>query len=310
MLQYLVILLDDTSLSYCHYENNKTERRLIDIGDLKSGVLYAMKENLNIQFVYPTYDLPQEYQNVIESIDHTNIGGDNANVIILDDFKLTNNKIVDRGKNYILRVCKNELFANYQEILSILDKVSRLNVVICDIDQFTENDFEMYKDVLSKISEGLISLYVAGKSPQLNILTDRMMLTEMNNCGAGDTNITLAPNGKFYVCPAFYLEDEADDIGSLKEGLNIKNRQLYLKDHAPICRVCDAFHCKRCIWMNRRTTLEVNTPSHEQCVVSHLERNAARQLLLELRLRGEFLPEQDEIKEIAYIDPIDNIEHI
>ena len=51
MLQYLIILLDDTSTSYCHYENNKTKRQLISIEDLKAGIYYAMKENLMIQFV-------------------------------------------------------------------------------------------------------------------------------------------------------------------------------------------------------------------------------------------------------------------
>ena len=148
-------------------------------------------------------------------------------------------------------------------------------------------------------------IYVDGKTPQLNVLTDRMMLKEMNNCGAGDTNITLAPNGKFYVCPAFYYEDEADSIGDLEHGLDIKNKQLYRLDHAPICRHCDAWQCKRCIWLNRKTTLEVNTPSHEQCVLAHLERNASRDLLNNIRKYGTFLPEQEEIKEIDYLDPFD-----
>ena len=133
-----------------------------------------------------------------------------------------------------------------------------------------------------------------------------LMLKQMNNCGAGDTTITLAPNGKFYICPAFYYEDEADSIGDLENGLDIKNKQLYRLDHAPICRHCDAWQCKRCIWLNRKTTLEVNTPSHEQCMLAHLERNASRDLLNDIRKHGTFLPEQEEIKEIDYLDPFDN----
>ena len=148
-------------------------------------------------------------------------------------------------------------------------------------------------------------LYVDGKSPQLNLLTDRMMLSKMNNCGAGDTNITLAPNGKFYICPAFYYENETDSIGDLEKGLVIKNKQLYKLEYAPICRHCDAYQCKRCIWLNRKMTLEVNTPSHEQCVVAHLERNTSRELLNNIRKHGTFLPEQDGIKEIDYLDPFD-----
>lgn len=73
MLQYLIILLDDTSVSYCHYESGKTERKLIALNDLKSEILFAMKENLMIQFVYPDYELPQAYKDAIESIDHSKI---------------------------------------------------------------------------------------------------------------------------------------------------------------------------------------------------------------------------------------------
>jgi hypothetical protein len=40
---------------------------------LKAGILYAMKENLNVQFVYPSYPLPVGYEEVIESIDHVKI---------------------------------------------------------------------------------------------------------------------------------------------------------------------------------------------------------------------------------------------
>ena len=70
MLQYLIIQLDDTSVSYCHYENSKEHSKLIGLEDLKSAILFAMKENLMIQFLYPNYELPQEYKEVIHSIDH------------------------------------------------------------------------------------------------------------------------------------------------------------------------------------------------------------------------------------------------
>ena len=89
------------------------------------------------------------------------------------------------------------------------------------------------------------------------------------------------------------------------DGLDIKNPQLYRLEYAPICRHCDAYQCKRCIWLNRKTTFEVNTPSHEQCVVSHLERNASRELMMSVRERVEFLSDKEEIKDISYLDPFD-----
>ena len=47
MLQYLIIQLDDTSVSYCHYANRKEEHKLIGQDDLKAGILFAMKENIS-----------------------------------------------------------------------------------------------------------------------------------------------------------------------------------------------------------------------------------------------------------------------
>ncbi len=310
MLQYLVILLDDTSTSYCHYENSRTEQKLIPLDALKAGIRFGMMENLMIQFVYPDYELPKEYKDVIESIDHSKIKSlpqpllkeerMDADVWVVDSIKDVKSDVP-----VVWRTCKEELFVSYEQVVKVLENVPRLNIVLTDVETFTDKDFEEYKVFLERLSEKVEQLYVEGKSPQLNLLTDRMMLKEMNNCGAGDTNITLAPNGKFYVCPAFYYEDEADSVGDLEHGLDIKNKQLYKLDHAPICRHCDAWQCKRCIWLNRKTTLEVNTPSHEQCVVAHLERNASRELLANIRKHGTFLPEQEEIKEIDYLDPFD-----
>lgn len=302
MLQYLVFLLDDTSASFCHYKNNKSVHRLMPIDTLKQGIRYGMMENLMIQFVYPDYELPQEYGEVIESIDHTKIKPvcSGADVVVM-------NGISDVATDVpiVLRISKKDLVDHVDVLMEMMDKTSRLNIVLTDVETFSDGDFAVYKSVLENLSKKIEQMYVGDKSPQLNLLTDRMMLKDMNNCGAGDTTITLAPNGKFYVCPGFYYDDESDSIGDLENGLDIRNKQLFQIDHAPICSHCDAYQCKRCIWLNRKMTLEVNTPSHEQCVLAHLERNTSRGLLHNIRKHGIFLPEQEDIKEIDYLDPFD-----
>ena len=328
MLQYLIILLDDTATSFCHYGNSCASRKLISIEDLKAGIFFAMKENLMIQFVYPDFELPQEYKDVINTIDHSVIVSslcedsalkDNADVVVIHDWTAIERMNFDTDISYVLRTTKSDLFDKYRFLMPVIGKVSRLYVIITDVESFEDDDFEIYKNVLSYLSVEIEKLYVEGKSPQLNLLTDRMMLDKMNNCNAGWENITLAPDGKFYVCPAFYHAQQADgsetslsevcekgfSVGDLKSGLDIKNPQLYRFDHAKLCRNCDAYQCKRCIWLNRKTTCEVNTPSHEQCVVAHLERNASRFLLNNIRRHGSFLPEKEEIKEIDYLDPFE-----
>lgn len=322
MLQYLIIQLDDTSTSYCHYSNDKKESRLISIEDLRKGILFAMKENLMIQFVYPDFELSQDYKDVINTIDHSDIVSstcednllkENTDIIVFNNWNELESYNIKEDGIYVIRTSKSDLFDNYLSLNNILPKAKRLNIVITDIESFTDDDFEKYKGVLSALSQEIEKLYVKGMTSQLNLLTDRIMLDKMNNCNAGDENITLAPDGKFYVCPAFYLADENEDYGlgksklsvcDLENGLNIKNPQLYKLSYAPICRNCDAYQCKRCVWLNRKSTYELNTPSHEQCVVSHLERNESRELLTNIRKNGIFLPDK-EIKEISYLDPFD-----
>lgn len=320
MLQYLVILLDDTSTSYCHYENTRTERKLIPLADLRAGILFAMKENLAIQFVYPDYELPEAYREAINSIDHSRIvpsaltapETERPEVVVLNGWDDLEQRTAspapsqpDTETAYVLRTSKADFLARYGILKAALFHVARLNVVLTDVADFTEADFEAYRTALAALAADVEPLYAKGRRPQLNLLTDRMMLTGMNNCNAGWKSLTLAPNGKFYICPAFYLENEADSVGSPTDGPNVKNPQLYRLDHAPLCRRCDAYQCKRCVWLNRRVTLEVNTPGHEQCVAAHLERNAARLLLQNIRKHGAFLPTQGDIKEIAYLDPFE-----
>lgn len=317
MLQYLIIHLDDTSVSYCHYDNNKKERNLISLDDLKAGILFAMKENLMIQMVYPDYQFPEEYEAAIETIDHVKIKpisqSADANVAIIDSWNNLELLKADKEVAYVLRTDKVSFFENYAKLLPILDEVSRLNVVIKDVESFTDDDFTQYKTILGEIAEKVKACYEKNHAVQLNLLTDRMMLDKMNNCNAGWESITLAPDGRFYVCPAFYLAGDNEDfglgkakysVGDLKTDVDVKNPQLYRLDHAPLCRKCDAYQCRRCVWLNRKTTFEINTPSHEQCVMAHVERNASRDLLASIRRLGTFLPDK-EIKEINYLDPFD-----
>lgn len=305
MLTHLIILLDDTSVSYCHYSGTN-ERRLISLDDLKVGVVWAMKENLNVQFVYPNYELPTEYNNLIDTIDHIKIKpvelSDNAEVVVLTDWKEKQLEVTN-GVMYIVRSSRDELKAYSDSIKELLKSGGRVVIVLTDIETFNDADLLSYKNLLEDYVNELCEDYQTGKSAQFSLLTDRIMLNEMNNCNAGVNNITLAPNGRFYLCPAFYYDNPSDDVGDLKRGLNVKNQNLLDLNHAPICRICDAYHCKRCIWLNSRLTFDLNTPSHQQCVIAHLERNASKLLQQKLKEKGIRLNPSHEIREIEYLDP-------
>lgn len=326
MIQYLIILLDDTSTSYCHYRNGKS-RNLIPLKDLKEGIFFAMKENLMVQYVLPEYELPIEYKEVMNTIDSHLIAPSTcddrnaieaADVVVFESWDALSLWKYSQSQCYVLRTSKEDFFNRYLMLKVALEQSLRINVVFTDVESFTDVDFDKYKQILNTLGQFVFKEYAKGHYVQFNLLTDRMILDKMNNCGAGDSNITLATDGKFYVCPAFYYDGVCDgnevsqgdvckkgySVGVLSDELDIKNPQLYRLDHAPLCRNCDAFQCKRCVWLNRKTTYEVNTPSREQCVMAHIERNASRQLLADIRTLGTFLPD-NEIKEINYLDPFD-----
>lgn len=308
-MQYLVILLDDTSVAYCHSDNPLKERRLMPLDTLRKAILFGMKQNLMIQYIYPDYDLPEEYNALIESIDHVKIGR---------DVRVCNGVPASvAGKNVVLRLTIGEFIAGQYDIAALLPQVERLNICLTDIAAFRDEQAEDYKKALETLNAVLVNLYKKENPTQVNMLTDRLVLTEMHNCEAGIGNITVAPNGKFYLCPAFYYDeqmgvsnrmnhstkDDSRSVGDLDNGLQIPNKQLLELDHAPLCRKCDAYHCHRCIWLNDRLTMDANTPSHQQCVLAHLERNAGRELQQMLAAQG--LHTGNEIPEIDYLDPFD-----
>ncbi|MBR2165443.1 MAG: CXXX repeat peptide maturase [Paludibacteraceae bacterium] len=309
MLQYLVILLDDTSVAYCHAENPLKARNLMPLDTLRKAVLFGMKENLMIQYVYPEYDLPEEYHEVIESIDHVKIGRD---VAVYNEVPTA-----ITADNAVLRLPIADFISRSYDIAALIPQVKRLNICITDIEHFKDEQCEQYSKALATLSEVLLQLGKADKQAQVNILTDRLQLKHMHNCGAGDTNITVAPNGKFYLCPAFYYDEKTGisnrlnhhkptserSVGDLDYGVQIPNPQLLKLDHAPLCRICDAFHCNRCVWLNQKLTWDANTPSHQQCVLAHLERNATRDLQAKMMEAG--FEAGEEIKPIDYLDPFD-----
>lgn len=314
MLKYLVIQISDESPSFCHYTVPcYTEPQAMTIEELKNALVFAMKENLSLQIVLPNVEISQEYWNLLSEIDYIGIANahspyaDKAQVIVFNNIDEFNSYQTRTNIIAIIAIGSGELCNLHKLDSEKINSIERINLIPRHIERLTDIELELYKSEMRVLSELLEKAYRKHCSTEINCLTDRMFLNKMNNCNAGIESISVLPNGKLYYCPAFYIDNPYCSVGTTTNGLNIQNSQLLNLEHAPICRICDAYQCKRCIWLNQKLTGELNTPSHQQCVLSHIERNQSRDLLIKLReVDSEFNLDQD-IKEIKYLDPFELI---
>lgn len=206
---------------------------------------------------------------------------------------------------YLIRVGIQEFIDNINTFKYLFENQISANIVFTDLSQFSDNDILAYQSALDELCKTIGSEILAGRPLNTNIITDRIALEDMNNCGAGESCVTLAPNGNFYPCPAFYYDDDKEaELGNVDGGLYEQRRRLYFFKRAPLCKRCDSFQCKRCVWLNKSLTYEVNIPSRQQCIISHIERNASGRLLERLHQNGILL--EREILPINYLDPFDN----
>ncbi len=280
---------------------------------LEGIVRQAQKNQIPLTFLFGKTPVPTKIERLIEASDHAKIvpfalekAYPDA-VLVLDGREPTSFLSLSNGveRNVILRLDKANLKNCGILFEALVGKFRRLSIHLIGVEYFTPADFTAYEKALHNLSESLSELYRGGQAVEVNILSDRMMLTAMRNCDAGVKHFTVAPNGKCYLCPAFYHDDENSFIGAFddKSGFSARSPVEVGLASAPLCTRCDAYHCKRCVFLNKKTTLEFNVPSEEQCIVAHIERESSRSLLKAL---GAIEPFRrfPRIAELNYRDPL------
>jgi len=315
VLKYLLVVLARDATSFCHYEAGGRRRGgadLIPLDRLEAAVLFALKNNLKVNFLYPGRRLGRAYDKLVESVDHVKIAPFAARsshpgaILVVESSAVPGAADLAglRGENFILRLRRADLPLLAAALKRLLPRAKRVNVVLADVAGCGEAEYAEYRRQLEKIMPEVLKLSARPDPPELNVLTDRPALGRMNNCEAGLAHLTVGPNGRLYLCPAFFYADPRQSLGEIGGEIAIGNRRLLELKYAPICRICDAYQCRRCVFLNRALTLELNTPSAEQCRLAHVEREASRLYLGRLRESGAGEGLAD-IPEIAYQDPFD-----
>lgn len=315
-LTHVLVMLEDGAVSFCHYENplfySSSKPRWMADDLLRSIVRYAERSEIALTFLLGKTRAPLRIERLMNRIPHSKIvpmalrNAYPEAIFVLDseDGAVSNQLDLDFSRNVILRLSRRDIGRCSEFCTTLAGRCGRLSVHMRDIEYFTRSDLAVYADELSNLALAMRKLYVGGHRVEINVLTDRMMLHEMRNCDAGVTHVSVAPNGECHICPAFV--NNWPPIGRFDgvSGLLVQRIAGIEYERAPLCTRCDAFHCKRCVYLNRTLTEEFNVPSEQQCALAHIEREASR-LLLKALGSVEPFRRMPRIAELNYRDPIE-----
>lgn len=313
--KHALVILDKSAVPFCYYENPHFHARSgpqwMPDTLLTRILAYARRHDVVLTFLLGKTRPPAKTEKLIAP--HAKIVPPPLHetypdaVLVLDAEERSSFARLSGSveRNVILRLSKPKGCSELVE--SLLGKFGRLSLHLTGQEYFGAAELAAYERELGKIARLLADQFRDGERLEFNVLTDRMMLTAMRNCGAGSDHLTLAPNGKTYICPGFYYDDEKDFVGVFDGKSALKPVRGTELARAPLCSRCDAFHCKRCIYLNKKTTLELNVPSEQQCAVAHAERETSRQMLNGLGLLEPFR-RMARIPELPYRDPLECID--
>jgi len=176
------------------------------------------------------------------------------------------------------------LIVREEDISNLFDWFEKLSIIFCRIDLkcevFNFDSLAVYGEQITRLGDMLAKQRKLNKACKINILNGALKLNEMKNCFAGEKDITIAPNGKRYICPAFYFEKES--IENVHESDNPEESKMLKLENAPICKTCDVYQCERCVYLNKKYTSEYNMPSQIQCLKSNKEHEILLKLKREL----------------------------
>lgn len=298
--KYLQFITSDSITPHCSYKNTKGTKDIMSNEIFEKGIEFCTANGFTPVLLGIPEGLEEERYNKHIIIDKA---GQASNTVSIYD---SCTDVKDGEVPAVLLINRNNVQHLFELTEELSSTVDRINFVLEDIIDWKDQDLHQYKIQLEKLVAYIAEKYKQEREIEINVLTDIWNLKSMRNCDAGTDSFSLAPNGRIYLCPAFYFDDPDSHIGDIQNGINIRNPQLLQLENAPICSICDVYNCNRCKYLNKKMTNEINTPSKIQCVISHIEREKSLKLQRLLKESGShrFV---NLLNEIDYCDPLDKL---
>lgn len=305
----MLFLLSDDFVSMCSYRNQCTGKSMMSDAVLQDGLHFAFRNffrpilvygdnDIKIQTCFEKYDilfiLPA--RRYIQELEHYEY------CLVFDEEYREYIEQVPFQSNIIFNVDSKNISELSVKVIELLNRCNRLNLNILEYN--SAFDLEMYENQLKKIANYIIGYYKeTGIQKEINVLTDILFMHEHEGCQAGSNLLAYAPDGKIYICPAFYAEEKSS-VGDTEEGILIGNQQLLTKEYMPLCNRCDTYQCENCKYINKKYTKEVNVSPAFQCKKAHIERKVSMKIQEELNDTWNF---SNKLSDIIYNDPIYNL---
>jgi CXXX repeat peptide maturase len=179
----------------------------------------------------------------------------------------TNHPSVSRA---ILRLQRGHLHDLSEIVLTLSHHFTDISIRHSELLLYTDQDLTTYKNELNKIGQWLLSNKESWTDYRIDCLTDRFGLRVVGECGAGVKSIAVGPTGELYLCPALFRDGEPSH-GHILRDIELSNRHLLSRECSVPCSKCDALHCLRCVYLNKRSTYEFCVPSKNACLLANLE---------------------------------------
>jgi len=304
--KYIQIMTSDNIVPHCDYRNIYKNNDVMKEDMIKKAMEFSINNGYEIAFlgeplksieikspsiIYITGEKDKKLRNLEQHID-----------IYDNEVKDSDGNI----KNCILIINEN----NIKKISTLIEKLlkdkERVNLVLEGTEEWGQKQINEYDTELDKIVELVVEEYKKSNYVEVNVLTDRLNYEKHCNCTNGSKTFTLAPNGKFYICPAFYFNNPEDFIGDLDSGIVNENDSLMYGEKSSLCKQCDAYQCKICKFMNKKLTEEYMVPSKIQCLISTYERNKSKELQKRL-IKAKLMLSNRIVNDINCLDPLENL---
>lgn len=283
----LYFLLDDDYVTYCQHENLRVGSNHLDKTAILRGLQYCHQNFFSPVFVHSkthySFEPCEKYESYhIKHIVPAKFYKEAANLKdCIFAFEPEDMVLPISGLDFCqLNIRANDIQYVFNCVKSLLEKSMSINLNIYNLTKdFDEKEYEIQ---MNKIAEYLYQLNKVqpNKPHMISQISD--VLTEaikkhptQKGCKAGSHSFVYAPDKKLYACAAHYGNSFVQETGTLEEGLKTKFLNLYKCEDMPLCEVCDAYHCQKCIALNEAYTKERNVSPAFQCRKSMIEKNAA-----------------------------------